>query len=72
MPVNEASMSEAGRIFELRRKFWVGFYLIFNTSPPNPGTPFSIIIRGLKHNGEYEPVEELKFKDKMNYQEIRN
>ncbi len=56
--------------FECPKHKWIGFYIFFNAPRPNPGTPFSIEIRGLKRAGENVPVEEIRFKDKKIFRDM--
>lgn len=57
--------------FSLPRKHWTGFAIRFETPTPNPGTPFSIEIRGLQRLGEAIEVPRLIFKDKKIWRDYR-
>ena len=62
-------LNNASQYFEAPKHKWIGFRIYFDTPTPNPGTPFSIEIRGLKRVRENVSVEEIKFKDKKVYRD---
>lgn len=66
------SLTDFSRYFELPKHQWAGFRIHFDAPIPNPGTQFTIVIRGLKNAGRTLEPEEVVFKDKKLFTEVIN
>jgi hypothetical protein len=68
-PPQPELLSDISHSFEAPKHKWIGFRIYFDAPTPNPGTQFSIIIRGLKRAEKNVPVEEIEFKEKKIYRD---
>ncbi len=68
----EENEQDSSKYFELPKNKWVGFAIRFETLTPNPGTPFSIEIKGLKRLENIVSIPKVRYKDRTTYRSIYN